>query len=70
MKYILSPWGTFLLTFTSRHHGKRQFIYISKFWDQTILTEKVSKLKQKWFATKQRKMYFTKGMGKIRMPHI
>ena len=49
--------------------GKSELFYKSKFLAKTILPEKGVNCNKCEFVTKRRKIYFTKSMGKIRLPH-
>ena len=51
-------------------HWKIHFIYKSNIWAKTILHKKCANCNKSEFATKQRKLYLTKKMSKIRLPHI
>ena len=51
-------------------HGKRQFFIQARFEPKLFYPKKCVNCDNCEFATKQRKLYLTTSMSKIRMPHI
>ena len=50
---------------------KKQFIYTSKFWAQTILPKKVCKLQQKWICDKTAyNLFYKKYEQNKTAPHL
>ena len=67
-RYMAETWQVHLCQL--QRWKKTTFFYTSKFLAKTILPEKCVNCNKGEFAAKQRKMYFTKSVGKKRLPHI